>query len=128
MIPFYLMLQNSEDHLKNEQSICPFKMLTGMPCPSCGITKSIVSFYEGDVPKSLHYHVLGPATVLFSISIIVLLLIEIKTKKEYFNKYLYSRKIAYGLALFLAIYHIIRLVDFLQNHTFQEVLKESVWK
>ena len=83
MIPFYLMLQNSEDQLKNEQSICPFKMLTGMPCPSCGITKSIVSFYEGDVPKSFHYHVLGPATVLFSISIIVLLLIEIKTKKEY---------------------------------------------
>jgi hypothetical protein len=128
MIPFFLMLNNSDDHLKNDQSLCPFKMLTGLPCPSCGITKSIVSFYEGDVSKSFHYHILGPATVLFSISIIVMLLIEIITKKEHFNSYFYSRKLAYGLALFLAVYHIIRLVVFLQEHSFQEILRESIWK
>lgn len=128
MIPFFLMLNNSDDHLKNDQSLCPFKMLTGLPCPSCGITKSIVSFYEGDIYKSLQYHVLGPVTVVFCLGVIILLLIEIKTKKDYFNNYLYSRKLAYGLAIFLAIYHVIRLVDFLNNHTFQEIVKQSIWK
>ena len=122
------MLNNSDDHLKKDQSLCPIKMLTGFPCPSCGITKSIVSFYEGNVAKSLAYHILGPAVVFFGVFTIVLLFIEIKTQKEYFNQYLYNRKTAYGLALFLGVYHIIRLVLFVEQHSLQEIIKESVWK
>lgn len=128
MIPFFLMLHNDDNHLKNEQSLCPVKMLTGFPCPSCGITKSIVSFYQGNVLESIAYHVLGPAVVFFCVFTIVLLLVELKTKKEYFNHYLYNKKTAYGLAVFLGLYHIVRLFFFIQNHTFQEILRESIWK
>ena len=122
------MLNNDDNHLKNEQSLCPVKMLTGFPCPSCGITKSIVSFYQGNVLESIAYHILGPAVVFFCVFTIVLLLVELKTKKEYFNHYLYNKKTAYGLAVFLGLYHIVRLFFFIQNHTFQEILKESIWK
>lgn len=128
MIPFFLMLNNTDDHLKKDQSLCPIKMLTGFPCPSCGITKSIVSFYEGRLLVSISYHILGPITVVFSMLLIVLLSVEITTKKEYFNHYLYHKKAAYGLAIFLGIYHIIRLVFFVQQHSIQEILKESIWK
>ncbi|MGK4566332.1 DUF2752 domain-containing protein [Flavobacterium sp. 3HN19-14] len=58
-VPFFLMLFNHDNHLETAQSLCPFKMLTGFPCPGCGITKSMVYFYSGDLSKSLHYHVLG---------------------------------------------------------------------
>lgn len=122
------MLNDQDNHLETDQSLCPFKMITGMPCPSCGITKSIVYFYKGDVLKSLSYHILGPAVVFFCVFIIIILITEIITKKEYFNNYFYSRKLAYGLAIFLALYHIIRLVYFLNNHTFQEIVKESIWR
>lgn len=122
------MLNNQDDHLRNAQSFCPVKMLTGFPCPSCGITKSIVYFYQGDILTSISYHILGPAVVFFCVFTLVLLLMEIKTKKEYFNQYLYSRKTAYALAIFIGIYHIIRLFYFIQQHSFQEILKESIWK
>lgn len=122
------MLNNQDDHLKGDQSFCPIKMLTGFPCPSCGITKSIVYFYQGDLLTSLSYHILGPAVVFLCLFTIVLLLIEIKTKKEYFNQYFYSRKTAYALAVFIGVYHIIRLFYFIQQHSFQEILKESIWK
>jgi hypothetical protein len=122
------MLNNGDDHLKNDQSLCPFKMLTGFPCPSCGITKSIVYFYEGNVFKSISYHILGPAVVFFCLMVIVLLSVELKTQKDYFKQYIYSKKLAYGLAIFLGIYHIIRLVYFVNEHSFQEILRESVWK
>lgn len=65
VIPFFLMLHNQNNHLETDQSLCPFKMLTGFPCPGCGITKSLVYFYEGDLYKSLYYHILGPFVVLF---------------------------------------------------------------
>ena len=121
------MLNDTNDQLKNDQSLCPIKMLTGFPCPSCGITKSIVSFYKGNLIESFAYHILGPITVVFCLLIIGLLSFEILTKKEYFNKYIYSRKLAYGLAIFIGLYHVIRLVYFIQEYSFQQILKESIW-
>jgi hypothetical protein len=122
------MLNDTDDHLKNDQSLCPFKLLTGFPCPSCGITKSIVYFYQGDILKSISYHILGPAVVFFCVLTIVLLLVELKTKKEFFNQYLYNKKTAYGLAIFIGVYHIIRLIYFIYEHSLDEILKESIWK
>jgi hypothetical protein len=122
------MLNDSDDHLKNSQSLCPFKLLTGFPCPSCGITKSIVYFYEGNLVKSISYHILGPLVVFFCLVIIVLFSVELITKKDYFKSYLYSKKLAYVLAIFLGIYHIIRLIYFINQHSLQEILKESIWK
>jgi hypothetical protein len=103
-------------------------MLTGLPCPSCGITKSMVYFYDGNLSKSVTYHILGPAVVFFCLFIIMVFAIEIKTKREYFARYFYNRKLAYALALFLATYHLIRLVFFLQNHSASQIIKESIWK
>ncbi len=128
MIPFFLMLNDKDDQLKNSQSLCPIKMLTGFPCPSCGITKSLVYFYQGDIVRSISYHILGPAVVFLCVFIIGLLLVELKTRREYFNQYLYNKKAAYGLAIFIGTYHIIRLIYFIHEHSFQEILKESIWK
>jgi hypothetical protein len=122
------MLNNHDQHLDADQSICPLKMLTGFPCPSCGITKSMVYFYSGSISKSLHYHLLGPAAVLFCVFIIVLLSIEIATNKNYFQSYFYNKKIAYSLAIFLILYHSYRLVDFVQHHSWNEIIKESIWR
>lgn len=103
-------------------------MVTGFPCPSCGITKSIISVYQGNLAESIAYHVLGPAMVFFCVFTIGLLLVELKTRKDYFNEYLYNKKMAYALALFLGVYHAIRLFYFVQEHTLQEIVKESLWK
>jgi hypothetical protein len=40
MIPFY----------------CPFKMLTGLPCPGCGMTKAVLSLAKGDFQGALVYN------------------------------------------------------------------------
>ena len=78
------MLGNKDNHLETAQSFCPFKMLTGFPCPGCGITKSLVYFYEGDIYKSLYYHILGPFVIFFCIITIVVLATELITKKRIF--------------------------------------------
>ena len=127
-IPLLLLLQNGNHHLETDQSFCPFKMLTGFPCPGCGITKSLVYFYEGDIYKSLRYHILGPFVIAFCIFTIVVLTTELITQKEYFEKWLYSRKLAYGLAIFLAAYHIIRLIYFVYDNSWDSILQQSIWR
>ena len=128
IIPYSLLLNNGNHHLETDQSLCPFKMLTGFPCPGCGITKSLVYFYEGDIYKSLSYHLLGPFVIAFCLLTIVVLTAELITKKEYFTKWLYNKKLAYGLAIFLATYHIVRLVFFVIDNSWQSILEQSVWK
>ena len=128
MVPFFLMFFNHNNHLETDQSLCPLKMLSGFPCPGCGITKSLVYFYEGDIYKSLYYHILGPFVVLFCIVTIGVVTLELITKKEYFNHLLFNKKLAYGLAIFLASYHFIRIIYFLNNNSIDDILHQSIWR
>lgn len=103
-------------------------MLTGFPCPGCGITKSMVYFYEGDLYKSLCYHVLGPFVIVFCAISVVVLTMELKTGKEYFNTVLYNRKAALVMACLLIAYHMVRLVYFIQHNNADDIFKQSIWK
>jgi hypothetical protein len=40
--------------------LCPFRRLTGLPCPGCGMTRSFVALAHGDVGASFSFHPLGP--------------------------------------------------------------------
>jgi hypothetical protein len=103
-------------------------MLTGFPCPGCGITKSLVSFYNGDIIKSFSYHILGPFVILFSAVTIIVLCTELITKREYFNYWLYNKKLAFFLAAFLFIYHLIRLVYFIRDNSWDSIMQQSIWQ
>ena len=45
--------------------ICMFRSLTGIPCPGCGLLRSMVSAMHGAVAKSLEYHRLGLITIVY---------------------------------------------------------------
>jgi hypothetical protein len=128
MVPFFLIFFNQNTHLETDQSLCPLKMLSGFPCPGCGITKSLVYFYEGDVQKSLYYHILGPFVILFCVLTIGVLTTELITKKEYFNNLFFNKKLAYSLAIFLASYHLIRILYFINNNSIDAILRQSIWR
>jgi hypothetical protein len=40
---------------------CPFRLLTGQPCPLCGGTRSFAEMWQGDLGGAARYHPLGPA-------------------------------------------------------------------
>ena len=40
-------------------TFCPFRLLTGYPCPGCGISRSIGALIQGNVSLSLSLHPLG---------------------------------------------------------------------
>ena len=128
IIPF-LIYYKDNGSLESEQSFCPFKMLTGFPCPGCGITKSIVYFYDGNLYKSLLHHLFGPFVVIISIFFLMKFMIELKTKKVYLNfSYTKRKKIAYTIATILVAYHIIRIAFFIKNNSLNTIIKESIWQ
>ncbi|UCC38584.1 MAG: DUF2752 domain-containing protein [Candidatus Aminicenantes bacterium] len=46
-------------------NICTFRAATGLPCPGCGLLRSMVSVMHGDVILSFSYHRLGLLTIVY---------------------------------------------------------------
>jgi len=47
---------------------CAFRRSTGLPCPTCGLTRSIVLALHGDVAAAWHVMPAGPILVLGALS------------------------------------------------------------
>ncbi len=47
---------------------CPFLAITNFPCPLCGMTRSVLHAFHGDLWISLRLH---PAGALFSLAIVL---------------------------------------------------------
>jgi hypothetical protein len=45
-------------------TLCNFKTLIGLPCPSCGLTRSFCSLAKGEFARAIHFNLLGPALFL----------------------------------------------------------------
>jgi hypothetical protein len=49
--------------------ICPFRRVTGLPCPACGLTRSWQAAAQFQLADSLRYHPLGAATLVGAVAI-----------------------------------------------------------
>jgi len=52
--------------------VCPLRALTGIPCPFCGMTRSVVAALHLDLPASLSFN---PAGIVF-IALVVAVLVK----------------------------------------------------
>ncbi|MCR4924353.1 MAG: DUF2752 domain-containing protein [Lachnospiraceae bacterium] len=43
---------------------CPFKLLFGIPCPCCGMTRAFISVSKGDIREAFFFHPLWPLAVI----------------------------------------------------------------
>ena len=59
-----------ETHTKLGLPPCSFKLLTGRPCPSCGLTTSFALLIRGDVVNSLRANAAGTVLALFLLALI----------------------------------------------------------
>jgi Protein of unknown function (DUF2752) len=48
-------------------TICGFKVLTGLPCPGCGLTHSFCAIGRGDLRSAFYFNAVGPPLYLISI-------------------------------------------------------------
>jgi hypothetical protein len=60
----------SETHLQMGLPACSFRYLTGIPCPSCGMTTSFALLMHGDLANSLRANAVGTLLAIFSLALI----------------------------------------------------------
>ena len=88
-----LITYNQNASNDGKLGVCLFKRITGIPCPSCGSTRSVLSLLKGDVLGALFWNPFG--FILMAIMIIspIWILCDIIRKKEtLFQAYTNSEK------------------------------------
>jgi len=91
---------------------CPFRALTGIPCPGCGMTRSFLALTNGDLAGAASYHILGPALFLGFAGYALHTGLELATRQhlQFLAGNLFSnRRLQLYALLFLLCYHGTRL-------------------
>ncbi len=95
-------------YLKNSYSLpgisCPLRQLTGVPCPTCFLTRSTCLALQGDLEDSFKMHLFGPFIALF---LIIWSIKSIKTKQIF--PFLITEKFLMIFSLSLLSYWIFRM-------------------
>ncbi len=72
--------------LQNSNLGCPVKALTGIPCPSCGVTTSIIAGLHGNFSKAFSINPLGLVVGLVMVAIPLLVVFDWAFGKNLFNQ------------------------------------------
>lgn len=90
--------------------VCLIKKTTTIPCQACGVTRSIISFINGDFSKALYINPLGFLIVIIMILLPFWIILDLVTKKntlfKFYKKlemFLQKKKILILLILFVII-------------------------
>lgn len=82
---------------------CPIKLLIGLPCPGCGMTRAILCLLKLDIKGSFRYNALW---------LILLFIVVVAILKKYgiFKKLYYSRVFWTLIGTTILTYYILRLI------------------
>lgn len=105
--PYFLLEQNPQ--LDTSQSYCPIKLVTGFPCPGCGMTKSLAHWAHGHWAEALYWHPLSLLFIGFFLFIAGWLLWELWNKKNIPWPWAGKPWIGYSLGAILGGFHLLRL-------------------
>lgn len=108
--------------------LCPFRMALGLPCPSCGLTRSFCSISQGRIADAFAFHPLGP--VLFAGMVIALLIAAWELLRNQATRcglgLLMNTKMAWTIAYFLIGLQIYRLASLAITGQWRHEIEHSV--
>lgn len=58
-------------HILGLPNLCLFHFLTGLPCPTCGMTRAVICCAHGDLAGAWRFHPLSPLVFLLLIALSV---------------------------------------------------------
>lgn len=106
-----LILAPPEQHSSNLRlgalyvpSTCSFRNLTGIPCPGCGLTRSMVAVAHGDLDAGFYYNRLGPLVLAYILLQLMYRFIRLAlpTKQLFINRF--GRYLNRGIAILCVLF------------------------
>lgn len=85
---------------------CPFRLSVGLPCPGCGMTRSIGALWHGDWLTSFRYHPLGLPLFVACVLLLLVLCLHRAPRLTEFTQ----RRLVTGISALLVGIWLVRLM------------------
>jgi hypothetical protein len=108
---------------------CWIKWLTGIPCPMCGMTRSLTALLQGDFERSMSFHGLGIVMLGGLLSTLLLVSAELLLGRTMvFTRCdrTLKKTIAFSVISLFLIHHGIRLVPLVRSGELAASISDSV--
>jgi len=91
--------------------LCPTRLVFGIPCPGCGLTRSFCAMTRGHIAEALSYHLYGPGVFVGCVLAVPWMIAEAMGRRRLVlpNRVAFSMKAGYLLGGGLILYHTARL-------------------
>lgn len=110
IISGYFLLFHYSTSLQGHTT-CPFKLITGFPCPACGSTRATIQILHGNLRKSIFINPLGLVTNILIMAFLFWMVIDIVRNRETFLPFLRKDWNNYCKMVFI----VIMLVNWIWN-------------
>ena len=94
-------------------TLCGFKILTGLPCPGCGLTHSFCAIGKGDLGEAFYFNAIGPPLYLIAIVVwlrFLFVLVGVKGPVAAFDRAVNHIKLVRAFAIALGLFGLGRIV------------------
>lgn len=92
--------------------MCPMRLITGLPCPGCGLTRSWVASAHGDFADAFAYNIFGPISFVATMMFVVAVGILVARKKPAAPvARLFRHPIVIVVIVIWVLYGIARVID-----------------
>jgi len=78
----FYSITNAQSDRSGAAEVCLVKHITGVPCPSCGSTRSVLTLMDGNIMKSLSINPFGLIIALIMITLPPWILYDLTTGKR----------------------------------------------
>jgi hypothetical protein len=107
--------------------VCLLRGLIGIPCPSCGLTRGFCALAHLELGEALRYHALSPLLFAAVVATPFVAAYEVATRRPVSRRWLFSSKLAWGLAgLFLA-HHAVRTAGWITDFSVLDRYLHDSW-
>lgn len=91
---------------------CLFRILTGLPGPACGMTRSWVHLAHGDVATAFEYNLFGPPGMAVAVGIVVYTAVTlVRRRRPERLLEVVNPKLALGLVAVWMGYSVVRMIS-----------------
>ncbi len=109
--------------------ICPLRGFTGLPCPSCGLTRAFAALVRGDLWTAVGWNALCLPLALLLIAAPLIALYELAAGRSasFYRPWLFSGKVARVAVATVVTYHVVRCAFWAANGTLVNEFLTTSW-
>ena len=98
--------------------VCPLRLVFGLPCPGCGLTRGLSELWHGDISGALAYNAFAlPVFAVLWLLPVLLVVDAVRGPLPTLRRAFFSRRLAYALGVLLAAYHVGRIIVWAKTGT-----------